>query len=442
MAMIRKLAGLAALLVSLAACGGGGGSSSSTSTATSTPAPVVTAPALTNLATITVDGGPPVLQTGSHPVIEANIAYVSVTLCAPGTKTCQTIDHVQVDTGSVGLRIASSVLTPPLLAALPTETDDNANPVGECYSYVDGYAFGSVRQADFQIGGEAVSDMPLQVIGDGGVFSTVPSSCSAAGGTNLTSVQSLGANGIIGIGTETTDCGSVCATTGGLAAASYYDCPSSGCSASITRAVSTTAPFQQVPNPVAAMSVDNNGTIISLPSATATGQATLTGTLYFGIGTETNNGLGSATVLTTTVASNTDVGGFVTINYNGQTLPDSFLDSGTSLYLFSDSTIPQCTGKNYTGFYCPASPQTLSPTVVGTNGVSASAAFTLNNGQALLATVDAALPGLGGDPNGLNFTNDYPTSFSLGLPFFFGRSVYTAIEGRNAGGAVGPYYAY
>jgi hypothetical protein len=32
--------------------------------------------------------------------------------------------------------------------------------------------------------------------------------------------------------------------------------------------------------------------------------------------------------------------------------------------------------------------------------------------------------------------------FDWGLPFFYGRSVFTAIEGQAAGSAVGPYYAY
>jgi hypothetical protein len=35
-----------------------------------------------------------------------------------------------------------------------------------------------------------------------------------------------------------------------------------------------------------------------------------------------------------------------------------------------------------------------------------------------------------------------PRSFAFGLPFFFGRNVYTAIEGRSAGGQLGPYFAY
>jgi Protein of unknown function (DUF3443) len=32
--------------------------------------------------------------------------------------------------------------------------------------------------------------------------------------------------------------------------------------------------------------------------------------------------------------------------------------------------------------------------------------------------------------------------FDWGLPLFYGRHVYTAIEGKTAGTATGPFYAY
>ena len=52
-----------------------------------------------------------------------NTAYTTVTVCAPGsTSNCQTIDHIQVDTGSSGLRILSEVLT----ITLPVQKDTAA----------------------------------------------------------------------------------------------------------------------------------------------------------------------------------------------------------------------------------------------------------------------------------------------------------------------------
>jgi hypothetical protein len=454
--MLKRILGLIGLCLALTACGqgggggntssGGGGNTSSSTAAsgtTTTPATPTTSGPLTNFAAITVDGGPAALDVGPNAYTAANTPYVSVTLCAPGSTTnCQTIDHVLVDTGSVGLRIFASVINASLLSALPLEMDTNSNPVGSCYGFVDGYIFGSVRQADFQVGGETVAGMPFMAIADAGVFSTVPSSCSSGGGSNENSVQAFGANGVIGIGVTATDCGSACTGAGGNGAATYYDCPNMGCGAIIPRAASASAPFQQLPNPVAAMSVDNNGTIVSLPAAPNTGQATMTGTLYFGIGTQTNNSLGSATVLTTTLSSSAAGVGLLTAIYNGVSLDESFLDSGSNLYFFVDRTILTCTQIQLHGYYCPTGSETLSPTLEGQNGASASATFTLNNAQFLVSTDNAVLPGIGANPNLVGKLSAYPHSFDFGLPFYYGRNVYTAIEGRSAGGVTGPYFAY
>ena len=85
-----------------------------------------------------------------------------VTVCVPGTGNCQVIDHVQIDTGSVGLRILSSVLTLPL----PRQSDANGNPLLECAQFADGFSWGPVATADMQIAGEKASSLPVQVIGD------------------------------------------------------------------------------------------------------------------------------------------------------------------------------------------------------------------------------------------------------------------------------------
>jgi hypothetical protein len=445
---VRPLARLAALglVLMLAACGGGGGGGSSASQTPPSnptpPTPPVSPPmqAAMNVATITVDGGPSSITSGPNGVTEFNQAYVSVTLCAPGSATCQTIDHVQVDTGSVGLRIVASALNASLLSALPRQTDPGGNPVGECLGFVDGFVFGSVRSADFTIAGESVAGMPLQVIGDSGVFAQPPGTCSTGGGSNLNTVKALGANGIIGLGVTTTDCGSLCTMPGGFGAAIYYDCPASGCASIIARAASTSAPFQQLPNPVAALPVDNNGILVSLPAPSASGQASLSGSLILGIGTQSNNVLGTATILATTPSTSPDGAGFFSAVYKSQTLSQSFADTGSNLFLFVDPTITPCSDPNFSGFYCPAVALSLNATLQGTGPATAQVPFVIGNAKTLLSTSNSAVPGVGGTPS--LFANPVSNSFDFGLPFFYGRNVFIAIEGRAAGGTTGPFIAF
>ncbi len=439
-----KLFTVFVLTGALAGCGGGGSSSptptpSPTVTASASPTPTPTPTA--NTATVILDGGPSALSTGKNGYTAFNEPYVTVTLCAPGSTTnCQTIEHVILDTGSVGLRVLQPVLNASLLAALPEETDSSGNAVGECYQYVSSYAFGSVRLANFQIAGETVANMPIQVIADTGAFSNVPNSCSSGGGTNTATIQDLGANAIIGIGSTAPDCGTLCQAAGTNAGAIYYDCPTSGCATTIARTAATTAPFEQLPNPVAAFASDNNGTIITLPAVAQAGVATLTGSITFGIGTQTNNSLNAANVLELTTSTSRSGPGLVTATYNGKTLPYSYFDTGSSVYYFIDNTITVCTQGVWENFYCPTSSLALSPTAAGTNNVTASGAFTLYNPTSLAGTVTVA-PGLGIDTASIGEQSENET-FAFGIPFYFGRTVYTAIEGTTAGGVAGPYVAF
>ncbi|MGN6820967.1 MAG: DUF3443 family protein [Sphingomonas sp.] len=437
--------------LALAGCGGGGSGGGGgspvavvtpTPTPTPTPSPTPTATPVANTATVTLDAGPAALNTGAGAYTAFNEPYVSVTICAPGSASnCQTIDHVILDTGSVGLRIIQPVLNAALLAALPTESDASGNPVGECYQYVNSYAFGSVRTADFSIAGEKVAAMPFQTIGDTGTFAGVPSTCSSGGGTAIKTVQDFGANGIIGIGTTTTDCGSYCTVNGGSAGAIYYDCPSAGCGSIIGRAANASAPFQQLPNPVAAFAADNNGTIVSLPAVAQPGAPSLTGTVTFGIATQADNGLGAANILPLTTSTSRLGPGVLTATYNGKQLTQSFLDSGSNDYFFIDTSLNPCTDPTLIAFYCPLMPTPLSPVLTATNGATASGAFELYSPLNVNGTSTVA-PGLGVNPTLVKPPLPFANSFDFGVPFFFGKTVYTAIEGRPAGGLNGPYVAF
>jgi hypothetical protein len=368
-----------------------------------------------NVALVFIDNGP----AGANNII--NVPFVSVTVCRPGTSICQTIDHLLVDTGSYGLRIiAPGVLDPAL--ALPAVTGAGGNPVGECAQFFSGFFWGSVHRADVKIAGETAASLPIQQASDT-AFTSIPSACSNTG-ANLGSVAALGANGILGIGLFNQDCGTGCTTafTGGP----YYECSASACTA-------TAMPLaNQVSNPVAAFAADNNGVVLAMPAVGAGGATTLTGALIFGIDTQSNNSIVSATVY----AANSN--GNFTTTYKGTTLPRSFLDSGSNGLFFSDATIARCSvSSGFSGFYCPAATLSLSAVNTSANGVaSGTVNFSLGNPQVLDATVRAASVG------GSLGSTRRPTAFDWGMPFFFGRTVFVAIDGASTLHGAGPYWAY
>jgi len=392
--------GMCVAMLALVGCGGGGGGGT-------TVQPIL------NTQPVVVDLGP---------AGYINVLFTSLTICAPGNaNSCQTIDHVQVDTGSSGLRILASVLDP-ALRSLPAQTDDAGNPIVECMQFVDGFSWGPVKRADLRIAGESADSIPLQIIGDP-AYPSIPADCSSTGPPENT-VADFGANGIIGIGFFLQDCGTPCASsaTYGL----YYRCPTaSSCQP-------TTVPVaKQVQNPGALFGNDNNGAIIDLPAIPPTGAATAGGSLIFGIETQSNNGLGNATAIP--VDANT--GNFVTV-YASRSYRNSYFDSGSGALFFGTGEFPACQGIA-TGLYCPASLQTLSAILRGDSGASRTITFNVANAEALFS----ANPTFAAFSN-VAAPNSDPTSFDWGLPFFYGRRVYTAYEGRPTPAGPGPFVAF
>jgi hypothetical protein len=360
---------------------------------------------------VTVDGGPANI---------ADLVFTSVTVCAPGSSSnCQTIDHIQVDTGSTGLRIIASVLSPTM--SLPQQAAPDGSPLAECAQFVDGYSWGAVRVADIHIAGEQASSIAIQVIGDAS-FPTVPFSCSSSGPPENT-VQAFGANGLLGVGVFLQDCGGACAQA--AVPGTYYVCPAVNCQPT------PVALAKQLQNPVALFSSDNNGVIIQLPSVAATGAATASGSLIFGIGTQTDNGLGGATVLG--VDPNT---GNIVTTFNTRTYTNSYIDAGSSVLFFGINAYLTCTGVAQ-GFYCPPTTQNLSATLHGTGNPTSAVSFSVANADQIF-TANPSFNAFGN----LAAPSGDTSTFAWGLPFFFGRNVYTGIEGRSSPGGTGPYIAF
>ncbi|MEX3981741.1 DUF3443 family protein [Paraburkholderia sp. EG287A] len=407
-------AALVALVSLVAACGGGGGSSGSSSSSSSgssggsgsavpSPTQQPTAATAANTVGVVVNRG----LTGTLP----NIPTVSVTVCKAGTTTCGTVDNVQVDTASFGLRLlASANVTGQsnVLSLLSPVTASNGGTLAECTAFADGYTWGTVRSADVKIGGETASNIPIQVIGDLG---SVPSACAGFGNAQDT-VQDLGANGILGIGVAPYD-----------NIGAYYSCPGgTNCS------TATVAQTQLVANPVPKFGTDGNGVILEMAPVSDSGAPSASGTLVFGIGTQSNN------AMTASQSYNTDSWGRLSSTFNGRTL-QTFLDSGSNAIFFVDSALPQC-GGNLGTFYCPTSTQSFSAALVSNNGATTgTATFNVANASALL--------GSGANYAANNLAGQFGSSadLDLGLSFFYGRYVYYGMD-MTASGGKAPYVAF
>jgi len=364
-------------------------------------------PAGSNVVPVVVDQGPPAGGGGMF-----NIPYISVTICVPGTTNCTTVDHVSVDTGSTGLRLMASAL--PANFALPAKNASDGNPLAECFEFTSSFVWGSVRTADLKIGGETAGNVPFELIGDP-AYPNIPTACSSNGGTNENDVMSFGGNGIIGVNQWIYDCGDGCNDL-------YYSCTGTTCS---SFAIATA---DQVPNPVTLFAADNNGVILSFPTVPDDGQATLTGTLTFGIGTQSNNAIGSATVLTTD--ANGDI--ITSAPFATQSMPNSYIDSGNTDLVFDDSALAICADDPFA--YCPAAVTTLMATNQGQNGISSSVSFKVASEDSLFSNTNTAYDDLAG-PLG------DPTAFEWGFPFFIGRAVYVGFALPSSATPNG-YFAY
>jgi hypothetical protein len=235
----------------------------------------------------------------------------------------------------------------------------------------------------------------------------------------MNTVSDFGANGVLGISSFVEDCGPDCAQNAipGI----YYVCSGSTCNP-----VTVSTP-RQVRNPVAALDQDNNGFVVEMAMVPDSGAATATGSLILGIGTQANNAFSAAKIL------DLDANGEFTTIYKTQTVT-AFLDTGSNGLFFPDSSIPDCVSP--AGWFCPTSTQSLSAVMQGkTNGTTDSVGFSIANIHDLMTA----------NPTYTAYSNigaNWSGSFDWGIPFYYGRKVFMAIEQRSTPAGNGPYLAY
>lgn len=452
----RFKAGLLALLATglMVACGGG----TSTTVTYSGPgllpgtAPVAEAvqsnPTGPNTTEVLVDSGPP----GFGALGTANVPYVTVTVCAPGSSTaCVTIDHVILDTGSYGLRVLSSKVGALGLPSVQLTSGAVTGAAVECYQFVLGGLWGPLAQADVLIGGEKASQIPIQLIDDQGLAGPGPTADCLVAASNLllTSASALQGNGVLGVGAAGVDCGQVCAQ-GNYSVVKYhppyYVCPDA---VALNCQPTAIANDQQVQNPVAHFDAnadgtrDNNGTIISMPGLPVLGAGAARGRLVFGIGTQANN------QITVAASANTIYADINAANYDttylsftatvgNQSYSQSYIDSGSNAYFFDDAALSLTCDANDPktpgGWYCPKDAQGRNTTLnrqatfTDVDGNAVAVSFSLTSADALFGAVNPLTGGRSTAFANLSGTaGQGGLSFVWGMPFFYGRSVYTSI---------------
>lgn len=403
-----------ALALALAGCGGGG---------SERLAPVRVG--LPQSAASLSDSNVALVEVGPGLLNRANMAFVSITVCVPGSARCVQVDHMLLDTASTGVRIFSSALAG---LDLPKQTSSGADTVYQCARFLTTRALGTVHLADVRIGGEQALVLPIQRM-DTSYPLAADSPCNgmplmAPRDDVAHKLQGLGANGILGVGPLATD------------GEHYFSCErlAPDC------ALPTLGVDRQVANPVGRFATNNNGMVVQLPRIPAAGANTVQGYLVFGVNTQSNNQWGAAKV----VAMNAN-GPYFTTTYQGRSFAKSLMDSGSNSVLFDDAALAGC--PVHTEFYCPPSTVLLTAGIATVDGLAQTIAYSVANTDALF--VDAVFSGNYAFDNLAAPLSQPPRSdnpgpyFVWGLPFFFGRSVYTVMEGAPAGnGLRGPLHAF
>ncbi|MDD5336727.1 MAG: DUF3443 family protein, partial [Rhodoferax sp.] len=156
-ARARLLLAACSVLAAVTGCGGGnssvttysGGGLGSGSVASTA---ILDTPTGSNTTEVIVDSGP-----GSFSLGAANIPYVTVTVCAPNSSACVTIDHVFLDTGSYGLRVLKSSVVglslPPVTLAANAQLNTPGGTAVECYPFVLGDVWGPLAKAGIRMAG-------------------------------------------------------------------------------------------------------------------------------------------------------------------------------------------------------------------------------------------------------------------------------------------------
>ncbi|OIQ79524.1 hypothetical protein GALL_387300 [mine drainage metagenome] len=338
---------------------------------------------------------------------QVNTPFVDVTVC-DAAQSCRTVPNVIVDTGSTGLRLYRGALDGLELEAVTTPDD---RPLSDWSKFGERYLWGAIHRAHVRIGQVTTTQaIPIEIYDRPTPFERLPDAYMQ--GDSREWIIRTG-NGILGISTSPREAGSYCVerAAGGVQSAPQWEW------VLVDEGRQLANPIAYFPEPY------NNGSVIQLPAvdARAVG-AKVQGWLGLGLGTPTDALFAPGVRV---LWSELDKDGYFPLTIGERRL-DVMLDSGTNLLALDlDHLDIPCRGAGDDRYDAPiATPIELTakcggrqfrleqPLYVG----PADATLCGNLGYAVLPTMALAS----------RWTNGRNT---LGIPFFYGRTVATGLRG-------------
>jgi len=378
-----------------------------------------------------------------------NAACATITLCDTSGTNCQSISGLRIDTVTAGIHIFKKSIDTTHLTAI--SQPDSGPPLATYFllspsSPLD-VAWGNVYQAKMKVGTTLTNSINVNIIDDGttslGSGQSSHISTTLQNDLTMTTVnvisnptQNYPFNGILGIGPSEYYCGSNCTSTDKTKnSLYYYTCDS----VAHTCTFASPALPKQLNNPIRALSKNNNGVIVKLPSVAPGGAPPVTGYLIFGIDSEKNN---ASTGKTAFPISATDK--IITTSVENTLLPKSRFNLLNPMNTLSitQANLPQTVGTDGITYYSPLNVQTLRGSAIKTSGHLDFQIF-IGNSYAIANqyTVYTANPVFS---EFTSFTTFDKNSIQAvyGVPFFLGRDFFIGFENQVSNLGTGPYYAF
>lgn len=336
----------------------------------------------------------------THSPVDVNLPTVPVRICSSGLfERCYTLRRLLLDTGSSGLRIFSSSIPPSKIRRTGPEKKPSLR---ECLPFGTSRLWGRVVRLDVMLGREPpIRSLPVQIVESIPEFP--PSSPCDGKGRAMSDKSLSGIDGVLGVSPAESD--------GGY----YFACAGQKCRPAFPSLQ------ESVSNPVLHEKIDNNGIVLTFPSLPRKGARSVSGEMLLGIDTSPDNRLPPGVRF---FPLERNVFFHATLEKSPRILYGR-LDTGTNALVVPTLKLPRCPPP-LNRLACPTKETSTSVALIEKGGNSHLFSILAGNAAARLSGSRSVFDDI------LYMPPESPFSpFILGMPFFFGKTIYLLYPGSS-----------